>query len=348
MRYRETREQSAELLRMVLPLMARHSAGFHPMSYAVWYEYAAGFNPALRSAIDRRLASGASLRDHDIFELYAAHVAQRDLDASVRMRADIERLMRDVDGATLDAGQEIGQFGAELAEYRGRLEQGISGEALDGMVRSLLHDTTRMHQSAELFQEHLRASALEVERLRQELQEAQGLAQRDPITALLNRRGFDQQLVRLKREGMLGCCLLILDIDHFKTINDTHGHLLGDKVILAVANVLRSCVGELGAIARMGGDEFAVLLMQAELERARALAESVRASVARGALRRADNDEIIGGVTVSIGVAARHEAEPLDTLIARADRALYESKARGRNRVSVAPIAAAGPDRESA
>jgi diguanylate cyclase len=306
------------------------------MSFAVWYEYAAGINPSLRAAIDQRLAGGAQLGDEDVFQLYAAHVAQRDIDASVRMRTDIERLMKNVDGAALEAGQEVQQFGAELAEYRGRLEQGLTGEALGGMVRALINDTTRMHASTEQFHEHLRESALEVERLRAELEVAQGLAQRDPITALLNRRGFDQQLIRLNRDGLPGCCLLMLDIDNFKAINDSHGHLLGDKVIITVANVLRGCVGERGSIARVGGDEFAVLLAQAELPDASALAEHVRASVSRGALRRMDTDEIIGGVSVSIGVAARNQGEPLDAFIARADRALYDSKARGRNCVTAA------------
>jgi diguanylate cyclase len=87
----------------------------------------------------------------------------------------------------------------------------------------------------------------------------------------------------------------------------------------------------------VGGDEFAVLLAQADLDGASALAERVRTSVSRGALRRTDTDEIIGGVSVSIGVAARGEAEPLDAFIARADRALYDSKARGRNCVTAAP-----------
>ena len=335
MRYWDTREQSAELLRMVLPLMARHSAAFNPMSYAVWYEYAAGINPALRAAVDQRLAKAAQLSDEDIYEFYAAHVAQRDIDASARMRVDIERLMKDVDGAAHEAGQEVQQFGSELSEYRGRLERGLSGEALDGIVHSLITDTTRMHASTEQFHEHLRRSALEVERLRGELEVAQGLAQRDPLTALLNRRGFDQQLVRLERDGLAGCCLMMLDIDNFKAINDSHGHLLGDKVIIAVANVLRGCIGERGSIARIGGDEFAVLLAHPDLAGASALAERVRASVSRGALRRADTDEVIGGVSVSIGVAARTQVEAFDSFIARADRALYESKARGRNCVTV-------------
>ncbi len=337
MRYRETREQSAELLRMVLPLMAKHTAGFNPMSYAVWYEFAAGINPALRAAIEPRLASGETFSDDTIAGLYAAHVAHRDIESTARMRTDIKRLMEDVDVAASEAGQEVAQFGADLAGYSNRLEQGIGEGALGGIVRSLLVDTTRMRAKTDMFQEHLQKSTREVERLREELEIAQGLAQRDPLTGLLNRRGFDQRAAQLGREGPGDGCLLMLDIDNFKQINDTHGHLLGDKVLVVIGNVLRSCVGERGSIARIGGEEFAVLLGQATLAEAVELAERVRLGVERGRLRRADGEEIMGGVTVSIGVARGHRGEALEAFVARADRALYASKDAGRNRVTVAP-----------
>src|ERR1700761_3593340 len=105
MRYKETREQSAELLRMVLPMMARHTAGFHPLSYAVWYEYAAGFNQALRAAVDARLQQNASLTDRDIEGLFDTHVALRDIDSSARMRNEIARLVKHVEGVATEAGE---------------------------------------------------------------------------------------------------------------------------------------------------------------------------------------------------------------------------------------------------
>ena len=125
MRYKETREQSAELLRMVLPLMARHSAGFHPLSYAVWYEYVAGSNLGLRAAVDALLAQTAVLSDHDIEALFDAHVAMRDIDSSARMRAEIARMIDYVDGVAVEAGQEVQQYGDELDGYRERLRDGI-------------------------------------------------------------------------------------------------------------------------------------------------------------------------------------------------------------------------------
>ncbi len=340
MRYKESREQSAELLRMVLPLMGRHAAGFHPLSYAVWYEYVSGLNPGLRAALDARVAQTTNLTDRDMEALFDAHVAMRDIESSARMRVEIARLVEDVDGVACEADQEVQQYGTELDGYRQRLQQETARETLHKVVESLLDNTSRVRDKTEMFHEHLKKSSEEVERLREELELVQGLALCDPLTGLLNRRGFDHQIQRLCNGSLQGCSVLIADIDHFKAINDAHGHLLGDKVIIAVANVLRGCAGERGPIARIGGEEFALLLSHTSAAGAAELAERIRASVERGKIRRADTDESIGNVTVSIGVASCAATEQFESMLARADRALYQSKTAGRNRVSISDRAA--------
>ena len=95
MRYKQNREQTAELLRMVLPQMARQEAGFHPLSYAVWYEYLAGLNPPLNADLDSRLARCSSLADADVAALYDTHIALRDVEASAAASVDIARLVED-------------------------------------------------------------------------------------------------------------------------------------------------------------------------------------------------------------------------------------------------------------
>jgi diguanylate cyclase len=344
MRYKETREQSAELLRMVLQLMARHSAGFHPLSYSVWYEYLAGSNPGLRAALDERLRETSVLSDRDIEVLFDAHVAMRDIDSSARMRAEIARMIDHVDDVAVEAGQEVGHYGDELEGHRDRLREDVGQDALHQVVESLIGETTRVRVKTGIYHEHLKKSSEEVERLRGELELVQGQALTDPLTGLLNRRGFDHQMQRIGQGSVQGCTLLIVDIDHFKAINDAHGHLLGDKVIVAVANVLRGCIGDRGPIARIGGEEFAVLLSHTSSAGGVELAERIRAAVERGKIRRADTEESIGKVTVSLGLATCGDNEQFEAMIARADRALYQSKAAGRNRVTVAeraPSAAA-------
>jgi diguanylate cyclase len=320
---------------MILPMMARHSAGFHPLSYAVWYEYVAGFNLALRAAVDARLAITPSFSDRDIESLFDSYVAMRDIESSARMRGEIERLVANVDGVTTEAGVGVRQYGDELDGYRNRLALGVDHQKLAQVVESLIDDTQQVRAKTDAFQQHLKKSSEEVARLRGELEHVQGLALTDPLTGLFNRRGFDQQVTRVCGNSLNGCCLMIIDIDHFKAINDAHGHLLGDKVIAAVAGVLRTCVAERGPIGRIGGEEFAVLLGQTSTAGGAELAERMRSSVERGKIRRADN-ESIGNVTVSIGVAGGDASEPYESRMSRADGGLYQSKTAGRNRVTVA------------
>jgi diguanylate cyclase len=336
MRYKETREQSAELLRMVLPLMARHSAGFHPLSYAVWYEYVAGVNQSLHAAVDERLKQSSLLTDSDMEALFDKHVAMRDIDSSGRVRSEIARLVKHVEGVATEAGQEVHHYGEELDGYRHRLLEEPNKDSITEVVESLIDETMRVRVKTEIYHEHLKKSSEEVERLRGELELVQGLALSDPLTGLLNRRGFEQQRQRLCGVSALGFTILVIDIDHFKAINDAHGHLLGDRVIVSVANVLRSCVGERGPIARMGGEEFAVLLSHTSSAGGVELAERIRASIEHGKIRRADTEETIGNVTVSLGVASCGEHEQFEAMLARADGALYRSKTAGRNRVTVA------------
>jgi diguanylate cyclase len=136
--------------------------------------------------------------------------------------------------------------------------------------------------------------------------------------------------------GLSGCALLLADIDHFKVVNDTYGHVLGDKVIRAVAHVMRSMIKGRDVAARLGGEEFAILLPQTSLTGASAVAEQIRGTVAQGRICRPDGNESIGQVTLSVGVAIAKVGDTLEPLLERADAAMYAAKRAGRNRISIA------------
>ena len=114
---------------MVLPLMARHSAGFHPLSYASGTSMPPAANRALRAAVDARLAQSKALTDRDIEALFDAHVAMRDIDSSARMRCEIARMIEHVDGVAVEAGQEVQQYGNELDGYREQLRDDIGKDS---------------------------------------------------------------------------------------------------------------------------------------------------------------------------------------------------------------------------
>ena len=157
-----------------------------------------------------------------------------------------------------------------------------------------------------------------------------GMAVHDPLTNALNRRKLDVYLTEAIEETKRGfgpASLLSLDIDHFKSVNDTHGHEVGDGVLKAVANILHKNQRRLDHVFRIGGEEFLILLRNTKLENAITKAESLRISVE-------ENDLVTGqNLTVSIGVASYKEGETSNEWLARADVNLYEAKNLGRNRV---------------
>jgi len=159
----------------------------------------------------------------------------------------------------------------------------------------------------------------------------------DPLTGVSNRRNFiargKDEIGRAARYGR-PCSVLMLDIDHFKVVNDTYGHAAGDEALRQFANACQEMLRDSDVIARLGGEEFAVILPETDAAGAKILAERLREGISR--LRVANGDDRFG-FTVSIGVANRGgDEDGIDELLARADRALYQAKEAGRDRVAIA------------
>ena len=339
MRYSQDKEKSAELLRLVLPLMARQSAAFHPLSYALWYEHVAGINPALTEVLEKKLAGPSSLTEDEVYRLHSQFIVARDIAALERLQEQLRTLLTETARTAASAGAEAGQFGNALEHHKAQLEgTATTRDEVGKVVAELLDETVRIQAATHVLSQRLEASAEQVNSLTDKLERAQTEALLDPLTGLKNRRGLERAVEETLAQGagLTGTALLVADIDHFKRINDTYGHLLGDKVIRAVAQVLHSNIKGRDTSARIGGEEFAALLPGTTLDGAKALAEQIRAGVARGRIHRGERDENIGGVTLSIGLAVADSSETLEQLFARADAALYEAKNSGRNRVCIA------------
>lgn len=160
----------------------------------------------------------------------------------------------------------------------------------------------------------------------------------DPLTGIYNRRWmigmFRRAMERAKIDGTPVFCLMI-DVDHFKQFNDLHGHLAGDQCLRAIAATLRDNLRPADLLARYGGEEFSVLMQCASPGDCLAPAERLRNAVAARHILNRDGSPL-PSVTVSIGIAGSHEHDTLETLLERADRALYRAKKQGRDRVVVA------------
>ncbi len=152
-------------------------------------------------------------------------------------------------------------------------------------------------------------------------------AETDPLTGLFNRRAFFDRAMDMRVSSVVA---LVFDIDHFKRINDIHGHPLGDFVLQSFANILNEAVREGDPVARLGGEEFAVLLPDAPLKTALVVAERIRKKFAE---RRFLSDEKLFSSSVSVGISKLGTCASLNELMIQADAALYVAKRAGRNRV---------------
>ncbi len=163
-------------------------------------------------------------------------------------------------------------------------------------------------------------------------------AVRDNLTGLLNRTNLhgvlEQEIKRAQRYGH-SLSLMLLDLDHFKEVNDNHGHLAGDAVLVQVSRLLKSCLRQCDSLYRYGGEEFLAVLPETELSGARALAERIRRSVAESSYQYRDHNLRL---TISIGLTTLRGEVSVAALIQQADDALYDAKRKGRDRVVMAPI----------
>ncbi len=169
-------------------------------------------------------------------------------------------------------------------------------------------------------------------------QELEYLANVDGLTGLFNRRWmnefFQRQIARALRDNK-PMALLIADLDHFKQINDIHGHVVGDEVLFAVASILTQLVRPSDLLARFGGEEFALILSDTSAHDAKQIAERVRAALDETRIK-IDNEvphEI--HVTLSLGITSLMLGDDINNILTRADQALYQAKKNGRNRVEV-------------
>ena len=338
MRYTDTREKSAEFLRAAIQLMGQHVASFNPVSFAVWYEHSAGANASLSKAISERLAAKEVFDDETTDQLFRDHIADPGDSEIDGVSEELQRTMaRLVDKASL-TGQRADAFGVQLAELSATLATNDAA-ALSVAIEKTAQGTAEMTSSALSLEQEAVASRGEIESLRSQLTRARNEALLDTLTGILNRRGLDLRLNALLAEKVgseTSHCLIMLDIDHFKRVNDTHGHVVGDRVIQALGKVLKGSVQPGQVAARYGGEEFAILMPNSSVEDSMRVAAALRTRVKALSVedRRRGGPSV--SVTISLGVTALRSGDDASRFIARADGALYASKQNGRDRVSFA------------
>ena len=338
MLYADTFERSRDLLKLAIPLMSRQTAALHPISYAVWYEYVAGTNDALTREIEALTNNGARLDERETLRLYTTHVAGFDPGHAERLQARFEEILQRVNLSAAEMGRRANEYGIELADWGNELAAAASVDQAQAGLQRVLDRTRGIQSAVHVLSRKLEESRQESEQLRVELTRSQEASLTDALTSLTNRRGLDLVLAECARQAETrsgDLSIAMADLDRFKSVNDTYGHPVGDRLLTKVSQALKANVKGRDTVARYGGEEFVIVMPDTPLDGAKALAEQIRLSISHIQLALGEGEESVSNFTISIGVTRLHAGESVDALLARADEALYVSKRRGRNCVTV-------------
>jgi diguanylate cyclase len=204
------------------------------------------------------------------------------------------------------------------------------------MIEEVILDTREVERSSSELSQQLERAKQEANELRGKLEQAEREATRDVLTGLYNRKYLNKAIQALHaryQEDAAPFSVIMMDIDHFKKVNDTYGHKVGDSVLEFVGHTLTGSVKGRDVPARYGGEEFIVLLPATSSEDACKLADSIRNQVSAKTLKITKTQKTIGVVTISCGVAEIRGDDTVDSVVDRADQALYLAKESGRNKV---------------
>jgi len=308
-----------------------------PRNYEIWYVYATGYNAPLNKVINETLARNGRLTEADleqIYETYLSHIKTTDRIDKVGARVigeidDVMKLLTDALGTSTN-------YGASLDSASQKLAVANSPEQVNAVVETLVKSTREMRDTNKALEERLTLSKSEISNLQQSLEAIRAESLTDPLTGLGNRKYFDRMIEMAVQHALAfsePLSLLMFDIDHFKSFNDSYGHLTGDQVLRLVGMSLKQTIKGQDITARYGGEEFAVVLPNTALRQALTVADHIRRAVMAKELKKKSTGEILGRVTISVGVSMLKPGDDTDSLIERADACLYAAKRNGRNRV---------------
>jgi diguanylate cyclase len=308
-----------------------------PRNYEIWYVYATGYNSQLNKIINETLARNGKLTEADLEQIYETYLSQ--IKTTERIDKVGARVIGEIDDVMKLITEALGMsasYDASLARADQKLSVAEKPDQVKAIIESLLKSTREMRDTNKALEERLSLSRTEICNLQQSLEAIRAESLTDPLTGLGNRKYFDRSIDSAVQNALATgepLSLLMFDIDHFKSFNDSYGHLTGDQVLRLVGASLRQTIKGQDITARYGGEEFAVVLPNTALRQALTVADHIRRAVMAKELKKKSTGEILGRVTISVGVSMLKPGDDTDSLIERADACLYAAKRNGRNRV---------------
>jgi diguanylate cyclase len=331
------RELSLKRADEAFALMRKHGPSGDPRSFEIWYQHVSGQNQGLSKAVAEALGrEGGVLSDdaltaiHDSF-VAATRFANHAEKTSLGILGEIDSVMEMIDLAL----GSTNQYQQSLESMTSDLDGFVDKQRLREIVVRLVTATKETVATNRTLEARLHETKGEIQDLRETLESIRTESLTDPLTTLANRKHLDNMLLSAVDHAALSgepLTMLMVDVDRFKSFNDTWGHLTGDQVLRLVAMSIKGAVRPTDTAARFGGEEFAIILPATQLKAGMMVAERIRQTVMSRELVKRSSGEALGRLTVSIGCASYTRGDTAALLIERADRCLIEAKRTGRNK----------------
>ncbi|MDG2222190.1 MAG: GGDEF domain-containing protein [Rubripirellula sp.] len=329
----ETEPAAFALAKRALALVGEHQTPPTPKVYEVWFRYAEGECPAIREQLDHVIKETGTVSAEFMEQLHDQFCAQRNpandhvSDVLDKELAQLQKLIV----SQLSAGNEF-KSSIDSASEAITPRSEISSVEITHGIEQLLRSNQAMQTKLTEMGSRLQESQGQVDILRQNLLDSQKTMLTDPLTGTGNRRFFDQLLNAAveKADRDVPAFLILIDLDGFKGINDKFGHAAGDQVLKFVATETCKLRSDF-SLARYGGDEFAIFMEAAGAEEADEFASELRHHFSTRSLRFSRSKELLGRISMSIGVARLRPDDDRASWFDRADGLLYRAKESGRN-----------------
>ena len=306
-----------------------------PVNYSIWYAYFSGKKPELTQAIVDHSEQGFLFTvefSRSLYEQFFDSGAERQL---IEIRDAINLLIKVLSEHLSELDHGLEDYEQVLKSCEARLQQDPDIDTLNQLVGSLVLETMNSREANKKAQQNISLLNNEIEEMKLCLKRLSEEALEDDLTGVANRRAFDRTLEELILEANTSSepehCLLLLDIDHFKLVNDKFGHVVGDRVLRFVAQMIKRNIKGGDFVARFGGEEFAVLFPNTNAKGGMSIANEIIQTVANQKLTLNKQALTLGKVTLSGGLSIMRRGDTTLSIVERADNNLYQAKTNGRN-----------------
>jgi diguanylate cyclase len=341
MKFSENSAQAAIYVRQAIPMMVKYNIVPNPLNYTLWYCYFSKAFASLNTELDKTLERYGTCPpeiSESLFFRYIRQLESKNNEQLIHFQNAFSHLVDDLSDSMDHTAHRTNSYSQALMENLTELGLHDLDNAITPVLNKLNTNTSAICSANEEFRGRLSAAQSEINSLKAALENSEKEANTDALTGLYNRRVFEaiyNQFVDNKSHQD-DITLIMMDVDKFKVFNDTHGHLVGDRILKYIGLLLKTECKDPILPVRLGGEEFAILCPRLKLEQAKVVAENIRVKLASVPFSNKSTGERIPPVTASFGVAQKRPDDGLTNIIERADKALYAAKNAGRNQVNLA------------